>query len=85
MAKCQHCNCEPRSDLTISEVAAALHVSDRTVRYWIAAGLVEATQFNPPRGRYQIDHKEVDRFKRASRTVEGNGATSPFASCADAR
>lgn len=68
--RCPICKCEPRERLAVSEVAHALRVESRTVRRWIASGLLAATQFNQPRGAYHVHHDSLDALVAASRTIE---------------
>ncbi len=60
MKRCPVCNCEPRRLLSVSEVAAALGKSDRTIRGWIKRGLLTSSQLNPPRGMHDVHHDSVD-------------------------
>ncbi|WP_347343486.1 helix-turn-helix domain-containing protein [Jatrophihabitans telluris] len=58
-----------RSLSTIQQVATANHVSERTVRRWIASGLITGYRMGPRLIRLDMD--EVERLLRPIPTVGG--------------
>ena len=49
------------SDMTVSEAADVLRVTDQTVRAWIAVGRIEA--YKNASGRWRIPEEEVARAR----------------------
>jgi len=60
--------------LTISEVAAALKLTDATIRNWIERGHIKAVRL--PSGIYRIEQVELDRIlQQDDGTHEQSAAT----------
>lgn len=55
-----------KSLLTVTQVAAELHITPRAVRHRILAGTLTAIKLGPGTSAYVIERAEVDRAKAAA-------------------
>lgn len=65
---------QPRTWLTVQEVAEHFRVNEETVRRWIRSGDLPVLELGGPRAGYRIRRSDLDRFTDARYGAQGKAA-----------